>query len=166
MTSDKDTANAVISTTKKDITTTVTSSSVITAETTGAESAEIAVSELPTETTEILTENTIEETSAEEVTELPYEQFTGILIDEDCSDFDDPPAHDLPCMLMDSCRASGYGLDIQESDGSWHFYLFDTNGQDITFNYLISTQRMDNLYVTVTGVLADNTITVINIEES
>ena len=69
-------------------------------------------------------------------------------------------------MLMDSCRASGYGLDIQESDGSWNFYPFDANGQDIAFNYLISTQRMDNLYVTVTGVLADNTITVINLEET
>ena len=69
-------------------------------------------------------------------------------------------------MLMDSCRASDYGLDIQESDGSWHFYPVDANGQDIAFSYLISTQRMDNLYVTVTGVLADNTITVINLEET
>ena len=108
------------------------------------------------ETNEITSETVIEET---------YEQFSGILIDADCSDFDDPPAHDLPCMLMDSCRESGYGIDIQSDDGSWYFYPFDEKGQDIALNYLLSTQRMDNLYVKVTGVLTDNIISVINIEE-
>lgn len=94
-----------------------------------------------------------------------YEVFTGILIDEDCSDFDPPPEHDLPCMLMDSCRASGYGIDIQQEDGSWRFYMFDEKGQDLSLDYLLHTDRMSELYVTVTGVLENDIIYVENLEE-
>lgn len=113
-----------------------------------------------------------EETAAEEATpDIPvqtepvYETFVGILIDEDCSDFEDPPLHDLPCMLMDSCRASGYGLDIQQPDGSWLFYPFDETGQALSWDYLIHTERMDGLYVKVTGTWEGNCIKVIAIEE-
>lgn len=111
------------------------------------------------------------ETAAEEVQkeilepEEQYDTFYGILIDEDCSDFEDPPLHDLPCMLMDSCRASGYGLDIQQEDGSWVFYMFDENGQELSWDYLTHTDRMYGLYVTVTGKWEDNVIKVISLEE-
>ena len=91
--------------------------------------------------------------------------FTGILIDEDCSDFEDPPSHDLPCMLMDECRASGYGIDILQDDGTWKFYMFDEKGQDLSWEYLIHTSRMDKLYVNVTGTLKDGKIYVDKLEE-
>ena len=130
--------------------------------------------------TELITETDTEETlgtETETVTEaetIPeqegqekqYDIFYGILIDQDCSDFEEPPLHDLPCMLMDSCRASGYGLDIQQEDGSYLFYMFDENGQNLAWDYLIQTDRMDGLYVTVTGVWEDNVIKVITLEES
>ncbi|MBP0961608.1 MAG: hypothetical protein J5864_05645 [Oscillospiraceae bacterium] len=94
-----------------------------------------------------------------------YESFTGILIDEDCSDFEAPPEHDLPCMLMDECRASGYGLDIQGDDGTWHFYMFDDKGKALAWDYLIQTDRMSELWVTVTGTLKDDIIYVETFEE-
>lgn len=92
--------------------------------------------------------------------------FYGILIDEDCSDFEDPPKHDLPCMLMYSCRDSGYGLDILQADGSYQFYMFDENGQKLSWEYLNKTTRMYGLYVTVTGIYEDGVIKVQTFEES
>lgn len=109
---------------------------------------------------------TVTESETIPETEKQYDTFFGVLIDEDCSDFEDPPLHDLPCMLMDSCRASGYGLDIQQEDGSYVFYMFDENGQNLAWDYLIHTDRMDGLYVTVTGIWEDNVIKVITLEES
>lgn len=106
------------------------------------------------------TEETIPVTEAEE------ERFYGVLIDADCSDFEDPPAHDLPCMLMDECRASGYGIDILQDDGTWVFYMFDQKGQELTLDYLLKTKRMDNLYVYITGKFEDNVIRVTGLEEA
>lgn len=115
--------------------------------------------------TEAVTETAAEEPASTEVTTAAKEIFTGILIDEDCSDFDDPPKHDLPCMLMDSCRASGYGIDIEQADGGRKFYMFDENGQELSWDYLTHTDRMDGLYVTVTGILANDIIYVDKLEE-
>jgi len=110
-----------------------------------------------------------EEPPAEEtipVTESAEERFYGVLIDADCSDFEDPPAHDLPCMLMDGCRASGYGIDILKDYGTWVFYMFDQKGQELTLDYLLKTKRMDNLYVYVTGKSEDSVIRVKGLEEA
>ncbi len=112
------------------------------------------------------TEAPVTEAPEETTTEAgATETFTGILIDEDCSDFEDPPSHDLPCMLMDECRASGYGIDILQDDGTWKFYMFDEKGQDLSWDYLIHTSRMDKLYVNVTGTLKDGKIYVDKLEE-
>lgn len=111
-----------------------------------------------------------EETPAEETipvtTESAEERFYGVLIDADCSDFEDPPAHDLPCMLMDECRASGYGIDILKDDGTWVFYMFDQKGQELTLDYLLKTKRNDNLYAYVTGKFEGNVIRVTGLEEA
>ena len=109
--------------------------------------------------TEVITEELTETSESEE----QYDTYYGILIDEDCSDFEYPPLHDLPCMLMDSCRESGYGLDIEQDDGTWIFYMFDENGQTLSWEYLINTEQMDGLYVTVTGIWEDDLIKVINL---
>lgn len=111
-----------------------------------------------TETSETETEPAPGLTSVEET-------FQGFLIDEDCSDFDDLPAHGLHCMLMETCRASGYGLDIQQPDGSWQYIPFDENGQNLTWEYVTHTTRTDNLYVTVKGTLTDGVIAVSVLEE-
>lgn len=117
-----------------------------------------------TETNETTAETTAFSSESNEAEEISFEVFSGILIDDDCSDFEDPPKHDLPCMLMDSCCASGYGLDIQQEDGSWLFYMFDDKGQELAWNYLTHTDRMSELYVTVTGTLNDDIIYVDKLE--
>lgn len=125
---------------------------------------EISEEILEAETTVQTTETTTE--SITETSEEKYDSFFGVLIDEDCSDFEDPPLHDLPCMFMEGCRASGYGLDIEQPDGTWVFYMFDENGQELAWEYLNQTTRQDGLFVTVTGRWEDNILKVISIEES
>lgn len=94
------------------------------------------------------------------------ESFYGVLMDECCSDIDDPALHETNCMFMDECRESGYGLDIQQADGSWKFFMFDEAGQQLTWDYLNTTERQDGLFVTVTGVLDNEVIKVSSIKES
>lgn len=105
-------------------------------------------------------------TTVTEQKQESFDTFYGVLIDEDCSDFEDPPMHDTECMFMEECRASGYGLDIEQSDGAWVFYMFDDNGQSLAWEYLNFTKRDDGLFVTVTGKWEDGEIKVISITES
>ena len=120
-----------------------------------------------TDLTEIQqTRETLPEREAEPAAKEDDETFYGVLIDEDCSDFEEPSMHDLPCMLMYACRDSGYGLDILQPDGSYAFYMFDRNGQELAWQYLNETTRMSDLYVTVTGKREDNLIKVKTLEES
>ncbi len=122
-------------------------------------------SETPERVSETVTATQITEST---VSTVPAEQesFCGVLMDKCCSDIDDPALHETNCMFMDGCRESGYGLDIQQADGSWKFYLFDGTGQQLTWEYLNTTERQDGLFVTVTGVLENEVIKVISIEES
>ena len=116
---------------------------------------------------------TVEKAQETEPAEKPQEKpedrtesYSGILIDEDCSDFEAPEDHDLPCMLMYSCRDSGYGLDILQEDGTYKFYMFDSAGQELAWEYLNKTTRMCGLYVTVTGIYEDGVIKVKTLRES
>jgi len=121
------------------------------------------VSAAPSQTTTAVSATTVTSTS---VQIKEYAEFFGVLIDEDCSDFEDPPRHDTDCMFMEGCRASGYGIDIEQEDGSWVFYMFDENGQVLAWNYLNTTKRPDGLFVTVTGEWDNGKIKVISIKES
>ena len=112
------------------------------------------------------TQETSPETVVEPAVKEADETFYGVLIDEDCSDFEEPSMHDLPCMLMYACRDSGYGLDILQPDGSYVFYMFDQHGQELAWQYLNETTRMNCLYVTVTGKRDENIIKVKTLEES
>ena len=103
--------------------------------------------------------------SASDESSQQAEQFSGILIDEDCSDFEDPPMHETNCMFMEECRASGYGIDIKQADGSWVFYEFDDRGKELAWEYLNKTDKPDGLYITVTGTRDGKTIKVNEINE-
>ena len=105
-------------------------------------------------------------TQKADVSSGQYDTFFGVLMDECCSDIEDPAFHETNCMFMEGCRESGYGLDIRQEDGSWVFYMFDEAGQQLTLDYLEQTERVDGLYVTVTGTMENEVIKVISIEES
>ena len=116
--------------------------------------------------TEVRETQTEVKTQKADVSSGQYDTFFGVLMDECCSDIEDPAIHETNCMFMEGCRESGYGLDIQQEDGSWVFYMFDEAGQNLTLEYLEQTERVDGLYVTVTGTMENEVIKVISIEES
>ena len=116
--------------------------------------------------TEVRETQTEVKTQKADVSSGQYDTFFGVLMDECCLDIEDPALHETNCMFMEGCRESGYGLDIQQEDGSWVFYMFDEAGQNLTLEYLEQTERVDGLYVTVTGTMENEVIKVISIEES
>lgn len=126
------------------------------------------VSEITSQTTTAVSTSAVPTAAVTSATEQTkqYAEFFGVLIDEDCSDFEDPPRHDTDCMFMEGCRASGYGIDIEQEDGSWVFYMFDDNGQVLAWDYLNTTKRPDGLFVTVAGEWDNGKIKVISIKES
>lgn len=103
--------------------------------------------------------------------------FTGYLIDQKCGlqgiDIQDgtditkfPEKHTLSCALMPMCIASGYGLSIKQSDGTYKYYKFDANGSSLAKSTVIDkTSKNDNLLVEVKGTLNGDTITVTAIAE-
>ncbi len=106
-----------------------------------------------------------ESSSMQESESGKSEVFHGVLIDEDCSDFEDPPLHETECMFMEECRASGYGIDIKQADGEWVFYEFDDKGKELAWEYLNQTSKPDGLYISVTGELKGNIIEVKELKE-
>lgn len=100
-------------------------------------------------------------------TPVPQEEesFYGILMDYDCSDMTNPEEHELACMFMEECKASGYGLDILQKDGSYKFYMFDEKGQELTWQYMQSCTRVDGLYVRIWGTYKNGKIYVTKLKE-
>lgn len=100
-------------------------------------------------------------------TPVPQEEesFYGILMDYDCSDMTNPEEHELACMFMEECKASGYGLDILQKDGSYKFYMFDEKGQELTWQYMQHCTRVDGLYVRIWGTYKNGKIYVTKLKE-
>lgn len=100
-------------------------------------------------------------------TPIPQEEesFYGILMDYDCSDMTNPEEHELACMFMEECKASGYGLDILQKDGSYKFYMFDEKGQELTWQYMQHCTRVDGLYVRIWGTYKNGKIYVTKLKE-
>lgn len=81
-------------------------------------------------------------------------ELTGWLMDQCCSvKTKDPAKHTRMCNMMESCAASGYGIIVKFADGSYKFYKFDENGQNLAKDYLESTPKEDNLTITVKGIM-------------
>ena len=97
------------------------------------------------------------------------EEFFGYLIDRCC--FEDPgPEEDTwDCLLMDSCRASGYGLAIpSDSAGNVNGYIwyeFDDPGQELAYQTILNSNKWVQISVKVTGTLKDGIIEVKTMKE-
>lgn len=91
--------------------------------------------------------------------------FLGILIDAHCSGTKTPEKHPKACSLMPECAKSGYGIDVQQADGSIQFYRFDDKGQELAKAYLNNTQKENQLAVIVEGSLNNEEIRVATLQE-
>jgi hypothetical protein len=58
--------------------------------------------------------------------------FTGWLGDSDCSpNLENPTAMGSKCLKCPNCEASGYGISIKQTDGTYKYYKFDANGHKL-----------------------------------
>lgn len=81
-------------------------------------------------------------------------ELTGWLMDQCCSaKTKDPAKHTRMCNMMESCAASGYGIIVKFADGSFKFYMFDEQGQNLAKDYLKNTTKENNLTITVKGIM-------------
>lgn len=96
------------------------------------------------------------------------QSFTGYIIDEDCfaAMTQDPGSDTKICLKMSSCAASGYGIAVKQSDGSYKFYFFDgefapkaSGSQVQAYNLILKTAKKNHVAITVTGILKGNSKT-------
>ncbi len=95
------------------------------------------------------------------------QKFTGFIIDEDCYiNYSDPGEDTKTCLLMSSCAASGYGIAVLQSDGSYKFYYFDgsfapqaTGAQAEAYKLIKNTLKKNQVSISVTGSLKGDTKT-------
>jgi hypothetical protein len=101
--------------------------------------------------------------------------FTGYLVDQKCGvlgiDIQDgtdltknPEKHTLSCAMMPGCLASGFGLFIKQTDGTYKFFKFDANGSKMAIDQIINkTSQQDNFLVDVSGTMSNNILAVSSI---
>ena len=88
--------------------------------------------------------------------------MTGYIIDEHCFIKKPVPGSDTKvCLQMPTCAATGYGIAVLQSDGSYKFFYFDgdfapatTAGQTTAVKLISDTSKKDHIYVTATGKMA------------
>lgn len=98
----------------------------------------------------------------------PVEQeFWGYVIDKCCFEIPGPEEDTWDCLLMDSCRDSGYGLAIPDSSSpnGYIWYAFDEKGQDLAFDVILNSNKWVKISLKVTGTLENNIIHVKTMKE-
>lgn len=91
--------------------------------------------------------------------------FSGWLGDSDCSpNLDDPAVMGLECLKHPHCEASGYGISIKQTDGTYKYYKFDANGHKLAKeNIVAKTTEKKVPKIVVKGTLEENIIKVTSI---
>jgi hypothetical protein len=93
-------------------------------------------------------------------------ELTGWLMDQCCSvKTKDPAKHTRTCNVMESCAASGYGIIVKFTDGSFKFYKFDEKGQGLAKDYLGKSSKESNLTITVKGIMNEGILKVSSLTE-
>ena len=77
-----------------------------------------------------------------------------------------PEDHTVMCALMKPCIESGYTLLVKNSSGGFDSLPLDKKGNKLAVKYLKNTDKIDNIYVTITGTLMDNVIQVDRITDA
>lgn len=100
------------------------------------------------------------ETSAQGVQTL-----TGVLIDKHCFAYGEPETDSVECLKMKACEASGYGVAVKQSDGTYRFYKFDDKGHGIAKTILQNTLKENNIVVEAKGIVDGEIIQVTELTE-
>ena len=95
------------------------------------------------------------------------QEFWGYVIDICCFEIPGPEEDTWDCLLMDSCRDSGYGLAIPDSNApnGYIWYAFDEKGQQLAFDAILGSNKWTKISLKVTGTLENNIIHVKTLKE-
>ncbi len=88
--------------------------------------------------------------------------FTGWLGDSDCSpNLEDPTAMSSKCLKCPHCEASGYGISIKQTDGTYKYFKFDENGHKLAKENIVDKTKEKKVpAIIVKGTLDGNIIKV------
>ena len=79
-----------------------------------------------------------------------------------------PEKNNVMCLVMDNCKATGYGMFIKQKNGKYKFYKFDKKGSDMALKEIllpIKNQMEPAPYIEVKGSMKGNLITVTSIKK-
>jgi len=92
--------------------------------------------------------------------EIKFETWEGYLIDKHCFEIIKPENETRACLLMDECVDSGYGIAVEQGDGSYKFLEFDEKGHQLAYEQLKKLTKNSGFKVIVKGILNGNIINV------
>ncbi|HBF38051.1 MAG TPA: hypothetical protein DDW50_12090 [Firmicutes bacterium] len=94
------------------------------------------------------------------------QEYEGYLITAHSSGMHENPGKiTKECILMPECAASGYGISVKQSDGSYQFYKFDGNGQKLAKDILAKTAKESGILVIAKGTLDGGILKVTSLTE-
>ena len=140
-----------------------------------SEAEELSAPDESTAAEEIASEPETEEVVSKESESVPQTQgtasgvqeFWGYVIDRCCFEIPGPEEDTWDCLLMDSCRDSGYGLALpnDSAPNGYIWYAFDEKGQDLAFDAILNSNKWVKISLKVTGTLENDIIHVKTLKE-
>ena len=91
--------------------------------------------------------------------------YEGLIIDKHCFPLGNPEQDTLLCLKMETCAASGYGLAVKRTDGTWSFTLFGADSQKSAATILEKTTKKSNVTVTATGTVKTGVLSLTGLVE-
>lgn len=78
-------------------------------------------------------------------------QLAGYLIDRHCLDKKNPADDTVMCLKMEHCEGDGYGIAVEQSDGTFKFFKFDSDGHQKAHDIVYASGAEKLGKITVTG---------------
>lgn len=90
--------------------------------------------------------------------------YEGYLIDEHCSSMKKGEKETIKCLKMEACESSGYGIAVENGDGTEKFIKFDECGHTMAKNLIDSATSEKLNKIIVKGHYKDDKYIVETIE--
>ncbi|MDF2935745.1 MAG: hypothetical protein K0Q90_1118 [Paenibacillaceae bacterium] len=82
----------------------------------------------------------------------------GFLLEGHHSSTASPSEHKKLCLLMPDCAASGFGVSVLQSDGTYKYFKFDETGHRLAVILLDSITAADHVGIRVEGHIAGDVV--------
>lgn len=92
--------------------------------------------------------------------------LTGYLIDKHCLDKKNPADDTVMCLKMAGCEGDGYGIAVEQSDGTFKFLKFDAAGHQKAREIVYSSGVEKLGKITVSGKIENDLFVIKTISEN